>query len=85
MTEYYFNWEINWCHEQRAYEAVSPDYEPIWTGEEGGWLDGERFTAPTLLDVYNEIDERIAEQLQRQRECAEDATLERLWEEGAAA
>jgi hypothetical protein len=84
MYEEYRNWEIHWCGEQRAYEAVSPDYEPIWTGEDGGWIDGERFTAPTLTEVYAEIDERIAEQADYQRDCAADAALERRWEEETA-
>lgn len=80
MYEEYRGWEIHWCSEQRAFEAVSPDYEPTWTGADSGWLDGERFTAPTLHEVYQEIDERIAEQAQWQLECKADADLERQWE-----
>jgi len=57
----YRNWTIDWCPYQQAYEAVSPDYEPVWLGEEGGWLDGERFTAPTLQEAQIEIDARLAE------------------------
>lgn len=57
----YRNWTIDWCAYQRAYEAVSPNYEPIWLGEDDGWRDGERFTAPTLRGVQTEIDARLAE------------------------
>lgn len=83
MYEEYRGWEIHWCSEQRAFEAVSPDYEPTWTGEDGGWLDGERFTASTLHEVYQEIDERVEEQAQYQRDCKADAALERQWAEEA--
>lgn len=77
----YRNWTIDWCPYQKAYEAVSHDYEPIWLGEEGGWLDGERFTAPTIEAACAEIDERIWEEAEYQADCAGDAEHERRREE----
>ena len=67
-TTIYRDWTIDWCPYQRGFEAVSPNYEPVWLGEEGGWLDGERFTADTLEQAYAEIDERFWEALERKQE-----------------
>lgn len=76
-TTIYRDWTIDWCPHQRAYEAVSPNYEPVWLGEEQGWLDGDRFAADTLEQAYLEIDERFWEDLQYQADCAGDAEHER--------
>lgn len=81
MTTIYRDWTIDWCPNRRAYEAVSPNYEPVWLGGEGGWLDGERFTADTLEQAYAEIDERIWEEAEYQADCAGDAEHERRREE----
>lgn len=62
MTTIYRDWTIEWCPYQGGYEAVSPNYEPVWLGEEDGWLDGDRFTVDTLEQAYAEIDDRIREE-----------------------
>lgn len=77
----YRNWTIDWCPYQNAYEAIAPDYEPVWLGQVDGWLDGERFTAATLLEAQTEIDARIEEQAEYQAACAADAEIERAWED----
>ena len=81
MTTEYRGWTIDWCPNLRGYDAVAPNYEPVWLGEEGGWLDGERFTADTLEQAYAEIDERIWEEAEYQADCAGDAEHERRREE----
>lgn len=59
----YKGWTIDWCPYRRAYDVVSPDYDPMWLGEEGGWDEGdERFEAETLAEAHAEIDERLADQ-----------------------
>lgn len=81
MITEYRGWTIEWCPHQRAYEAVSPNYDPIWLGADEGWLDGERFTAGTLHEVQIEIDARLFEIAEYQADCAADAEHERRREE----
>ena len=76
MTTIYRDWTIEWCPYQGGYEAVSPNYEPVWLGEEDGWLDGDRFTVDTLEQAYAEIDDRI-DDANYQADCAGDAEHER--------
>lgn len=76
MTTIYRDWTIEWCPYQGGYEAVSPNYEPVWLGEEDGWLDGDRFTVDTLEHAYAEIDDRI-DDANYQADCAGDAEHER--------
>jgi hypothetical protein len=61
MTTTHRGWTISYCSHRRAFEAVAPDYEPLWLGEADGWVDGERFDANTLAEAVAEIDARIAE------------------------
>lgn len=77
MTTEYRGWTIDWCPYQGGYEAVAPNYEPLWLGEEDGWLDGERFTVDTLEQAYAEIDDQIREEAEYQADCAGDAEHER--------
>jgi hypothetical protein len=77
MTITYRDWTIEWCPYQGGYEAVSPNYEPVWLGKEDGWLDGDRFTVDTLEQAYAEIDDRIREEAEYQADCAGDAEHER--------
>lgn len=52
----YRKWTIEWCDHAGAYIATSDNYEPTWLGEGEGWLDGERFEAPTVEYAIAEID-----------------------------
>lgn len=58
----HYGWTISYCPYRRCYEAIAPDYEPTWAGEEEGWIDGERFTTDTLAEAIAEIEERYAEE-----------------------
>lgn len=55
----YRGWSISWDY--GYFTATGPNYDASWEGEEDGWVDnGERVSARTLPDLYEEIDERLA-------------------------
>jgi hypothetical protein len=56
----YKGWEIRWGYGQ--YEAVHPDYDASWEGEEDGWVDnGLIVFARTLPELEAEVDAKEAE------------------------
>lgn len=60
MPLHYRGWHIH--YEIVGFGATSDNYDADWLGEELGWQDnGQRVWAPTLRDVYYEIDVWIEE------------------------
>jgi hypothetical protein len=56
----YRGWSVH--HDFVGYGAYSDNYDADWLGEELGWQDnGERVWAPSLPDLYYEIDIKIEE------------------------
>lgn len=56
----YRGWDIH--HDFVGYSAISSDFDADWLGEELGWQDnGLSVWAPTLRDLYYEIDIHIEE------------------------
>lgn len=44
------------------FEAVGPDYDASWEGEEDGWVDnGQKVTASTIEGLREEVDAWIEE------------------------
>lgn len=79
MTTIYRDWTIEWCPNRRSYEAIGPNYEPTWAGEEDGWRDdyAQRAEAQHFAEILAEIDDRIREEAEYQADCAGDAEHER--------
>lgn len=54
VTREWKGWSISWDYGE--WEAIGPNYDASWEGEETGWVDnGERVYASTLLDLGCEI------------------------------
>ena len=53
----YRGWTITPHEFFPGFDAIGPDYDASWEGEEDGWVDnGHRVWGKDLEDVKNEID-----------------------------
>lgn len=79
----YRGWTIHYEDWARCYEAVGPNYDAEWLGEEDGWEDnGHRVQAASLRGIYAEIDAFYGDdQYQDMLDDAGDAAHERRREE----